>query len=252
MTTTPSLPWPRKKWFKVSCCPPNIVKTWGLLGSVQFSALAETVAVHLYFGADFTTKISGADASIKVESGFPFSGNIKISTSFEKSFELALRIPGWSRGNYKASAEGREKDGYLYVKVPSGSFEMDLDFPMEPRFMYAHPRTRKDEVAIVRGPLVYCAESPDNDFDLEAAYVSDQSKISESVQSELASVRDVPVLEVPCKVKKGLDDWSAELYSTQPPQWEDGHTLKFVPYFLRGNRGGSGAMRVWMGRSLSE
>lgn len=248
LATTSSNPWPRKKWFKVSCCPPNIIKTWGFLGSAQFATRGNTVAVHLYLGANLSTTIEGAKTFIRLESGFPYAGNVKVSTESEKPFELALRIPGWSSKKYTSSIEGQEKDGYLYIQVPSGSSEITLHYPMETRFMFAHPQTRKDEVAIVRGPLVYCAESVDNAFDLEATYISDRASISESSEPEIAGFKDVPVLEIPCKVKKSTQDLDAGLYSTKPPEIEDGQKLKLIPYFVRDNRGGDGAMRVWLGR----
>lgn len=240
----------------MSCCPPNIVKTWGFLGSTQFSTLESksTVAVHLYFGANCSTTIDGSTVSIELTSGFPYAGDVNMRTTSEKPFELALRIPGWARGKYTSSMEGREEAGYLYIQVPAGSSELKLDFNIESQFIFAHPRTRKDEVAIVRGPLVYCAESVDNELDLEATYISPSAQITESVRPELASYSDVPVLEVPCKVKK---DWSRGdaqaggegLYSSQPPTYEEGPKVTLVPYFLRNNRGGDGAMRVWLGWS---
>ena len=205
----------------------------------------------MYFGANFETTVDGSQASIKLESGFPFAGDVKILTQCEKEFEMALRIPTWTHGKYKSSVEGREELKYLYVQVPAGSSEINLDFPMSPQFIYAHPRTRKDEVAIVRGPLVYCAESPDNEFELEATYISDSASISESIQQELAGFENVPVLEVPCKIKEGFDDLDADLYSTIKPSWKNGRKVKLIPYFLRGNRGGSGAMRVWLGSMAS-
>lgn len=249
LATTSSNPWPRKKWFTVSCCPPNIVKTWGFLGSAQFSTLGSRVAVHLYFGADFSTKIDGADATIKIESGFPYAGNVKVTTQCDKSFELALRIPGWTNGKYNLSTEWKEKDGYLYIPIQAGSSQIDLDFHMESRFIFAHPSTRKDEISIVRGPLVYCAESVDNDFDLDATYISETASIKEVVRPELAGFKGVPVLEVPCRIKKSTAEFENGLYSSRPPALEDGHKAVLIPYFARDNRGGDGAMRVWLGWS---
>jgi len=41
-----------------------------------------------------------------------------------------------------------------------------VHFDMEPRTVKAHPEVEADRgrIAIERGPLVYCAEWPDNDF----------------------------------------------------------------------------------------
>ena len=51
---------------------------------------------------------------------------------------------------------------------------MEVHFDMEPRVVKAHAKVEADRgrVAVERGPLVYCAEWPDNDFDIMSVLVN--------------------------------------------------------------------------------
>lgn len=134
---------------------------------------------------------------------------------------------------------------------------IQLELPMQPMAVFAHPKARKDQVAFIRGPFVYCAESVDNDaFSLEAAFVSPKAEIREkkATGSDVASIKDVPILVLDCDIQRGFgqvdEGYPTSLYTATPPEWDRGtRQLTLIPYFLRENRGGDGAMRVWFGRS---
>ena len=253
LTTVAGQGWPRKPWFNIACCPPNIAKLIGLMPSLSFSTKDSIVAVHLYHGATLTTALEDDKASevtVKVEGNVPWEGSVKISTQSKRSrpFTLALRIPEWARDGYSCSLQGKEENGYVYVFVESDS-TIQLELPMSPKVVHAHPRTRKDDIAIVRGPLVYCAEGCDNDFELETTYViPSKATVTEASRTEIAGIKSVPVLEIEGHVKAGWnDDGSKDLYSQSTAGWEeDVKKVKLIPYFLRENRGGNGSMRVWL------
>ena len=60
------------------------------------------------------------------------------------------------------------------------------------------------------------------------------------------------MLELPGKVKKMVSNPETELYSTEQPQWEpEEKRVTLLPFFLRMNRGGDGAMRVWLKKLAS-
>lgn len=160
---------------------------------------------------------------------------------------LAIRIPSWAAKSFTCHARGEVLDGYLHVDIQS-STTLTLELPMAPRVVYSHPALRKDEVAIMRGPLVYCAESVDNDVDLERTYVY-TSGVGEVKEIQIAGIRNVPLLQLQGKVRNGagFGQGGEGLYGEQRPGWEEGERdLLLVPYFLRMNRGGLGGMRVWL------
>ena len=58
---------------------------------------------------------------------------------------------------------------------------ISLDMPMEVKFVEGHPRIEevRNQVAIKRGPVVYCLESADlpDDSDIFDVYISDSKKL---------------------------------------------------------------------------
>ena len=249
LATVAGAPWNRSKWFEVSCCPPNVAKLLGLLPSLPFSTResTSTIAIHLFLGSNFTTKLNGKDVSLKMETNVPWEGSVKITVDTQTKIELAIRIPSWAADDYKSSEKGEVKDGYLYIPIgpSSSSTVIDLYLPTAPKFVYAHPKTRKNEVAITRGPLVYCAESPDNEFDLENTFVHAKD-IKEVRKIDIAGVKDVPILEVRAKVKTAPAR-NEPLYNARGTNLDpEEKPVILLPFFLRMHRGGSGAMRVWL------
>ncbi len=248
LTTLANHPHERSKWFDVACCPPNVARLIGLLPSLIFSTENSTIAVHLFLASTFNTTLSGNPVTVTMETDLPWSGSVKLTVQSSSPPTLAIRVPAWAGKTYKSSVQGQVKDGYLYAEVVGGSSPsvIELHFPTTPRFIYAHPSTRKDEVAVMRGPLVYCAEGVDNDFNLEYTAVR-ATEIKETGMAEVAGVKDVPILELTGKVKSE-EGWGEEvLYREKKVEWEEEERkVKMLPYFLRMNRGGNGAMRVWL------
>ncbi len=241
------MPWRRSKWFETSCCPPNVARALGLLTSLIYSTSGETIAIHLFVTSTFTRMVYGEMVTLSMDSGLPWEGSVKITVKSRVPIKLAVRIPFWGADRYQSSTKGDIKDGYLYISIAGDSSQpIEFNFPTEPRFVYAHAATRKDEVAITRGPLVYCAESPDNEFNLEATYALSEKGIREVDMIDIGGVNNVPVLEVRSKVRIELERENP-LYTFKPPQWDsEEKKVALIPYFLRMNRGGNGAMRVWL------
>lgn len=80
-----------------------------------------------------------------------------------------LRIPGWVRGatvriNGRAIPEPPVAGAYLELRRDwsPGDF-IELDLPMPVRLVEANPQVEevRGQAAVMRGPLVYCAESAD-------------------------------------------------------------------------------------------
>ncbi|CAK7237702.1 hypothetical protein SBRCBS47491_010088 [Sporothrix bragantina] len=225
----------RSRWFEVACCPPNVAKLLGNLGTFIFSANDDVVAVHLYIQS--TLKIPGTDAIVSVKTNAPWSNDVEIS--WTGTVALALRIPGWADG-YKSSAQGEVRDGYLYIEKATDG-KVDLQFDVTPKFFYANTKVGKNEVCVMRGPLVYCIEDADNDIDVDNVYVS------------TSSIEDGPPLRIltglitPVIVKGGefKSKNSTKLYDSEAWEKSSERDLTLIPYYARANRGGKGGMRVW-------
>ena len=236
----------RSKWFGVACCPPNVAKLLAGLGGLTYSwdEKQTVLAVHLYIQSEL--KMPGTDISVSMTTNMPWSGQVSIRVQGNVS-SLALRIPSWAH-DYSLSypAAGELKDGYLHIPMSAPGKEVKLTLPMSLRKVYAHPNMGKDELCIMRGPLVYCIEDADNkDTDIDTLALLD-GDLQEEPPSTIAAVKDV----VPIITKgKQLQALGTSLYPAQPWKYEkETRPVRAIPYFLRSNRGGNGAMRVWSRR----
>ena len=96
------------------------------------------------------------------------------ASAADSSVRFGLRIPGWSLGSYTLTVNGKPavgslEDGFVYLVVNAGdTLEIALELDMSVKFVRANSRVRSDagQVAVMRGPLVYCAEQVDNPGDL--------------------------------------------------------------------------------------
>ncbi|KAI9164191.1 Non-reducing end beta-L-arabinofuranosidase [Paramyrothecium foliicola] len=225
----------RSRWFEVACCPPNVAKLMGNLGTFIFSTNQDRVVIHLYI--ESTLRIPGTSNSVSIKTDAPWSGDVEITWKGEVA--LAVRIPGWSNG-YESSIDGTVKDGYLYLPSTTNG-TLKLKFSFEARRMYANTKTGKHEVAIVRGPLVYCLEDVDNDIDVDNA-VLENAALEEGPTIKILGNKIIPIVAQGREVKS-FDN--TKLYNTKPPEYGVLKDLMFIPYYARANRGGTGGMRVW-------
>ncbi|KAL3447122.1 hypothetical protein BJX65DRAFT_98070 [Aspergillus insuetus] len=228
----------RSNWFEVACCPPNVAKLLCCLGSLIYSTKANIVAVHLYIESKIS--VPGTDVVISQTTSMPWSGDVQITVKGRTA--LALRIPSWAEG-YTSSIEGEVRSGYLYIPEAE-NLEVRLSFQVKARKIYPNPALGKDEICIMRGPLVYCIEDVDNDVDIDHVGVLDDS-VSDAEPIDIAAVKGViPVRATGREVVKG----KPELYASNPWKYGEEKSLLYVPYFLRANRGGNGGMTVWARR----
>ena len=176
--------------------------TPGITPTLTYSVEASTIAVHLFLGSSFTTTINGHEVHIQMETNLPWEDHVRLSITSTETIKLAVRIPSWAAKHYTTSIESHVRDGYLYIDVGgSGAIELALKFRTAPRFVYAHPTTRKDEVAVMRGPLVYCIKGVDKDFNLEHTAVLVQGGIKEVKKTDIAGIQNVPLLKMGGKVE---------------------------------------------------
>lgn len=179
-----------------------------------------------------------------MDTGLPWIGNVKIEVVSPRRINIAIRIPAWGARTFKSSVPGEARDGYFYFSAISSSIK--FEFSVTPKLVHAHPYCDKSEVAVVRGPLVYCAESPDNNFSLENIYVDIMQPVYEIGIQQIAGIPGVPFLEVQAEQRTIPRDNTQLYYDEIPPMTVEKKNLKLLPYFLRANRCGDGSMRVWL------
>ena len=237
----------RQKWFGCACCPPNLARLLGSLGSYAFTENQDTLFVHLYMGACIQKDIGGKQVRVFLESNFPWEGRVVARVCAKGTgFRLALRIPGWCSGFSLTGCSQQErevKDGYLYIRKQWGEEELlELDFPMEVRLMASHGQVRENagKVAVTRGPLVYCLEEADNGKNLHQLLLDAQG--SYKVQEEEICGKTVNSVAFPGYRRKQGENSLYHVYAREEllPV-----SLKFVPYYMSANRG-ENEIQVWV------
>ncbi len=193
------------------------------------------------------TKKGRLEHSIMVE--FAEDGHMK--TTFIKNAETIKEL-------YESvSQDGKTRayftpDGYYNItrKWKKGD-EVTICFEMQPRIVLAHENVEADRglVAIERGPLVYCAEWVDNDFDIKNVVINPEAKFT-------LGERDLSIF-IPKERKAQLSTWASQhiiTLSTEAqlitpdakgtPQCEK-VSLTLTPYYTWAHRG-RGDMKVWL------
>ncbi len=168
-----NLRWPRTRVPFVSsfCCPPNLVRTIAESAGYAYAKSGDAIWVNLYGGNSLVTELAGKKIKLSQQTDYPWNGRvrIKIKACGKKEFSLKLRVPGWANGasvrvNNSPADFSPSPESYFEIKRvwKTGDF-VDLDLPMPVRLMEANPLVEEDlnQVAIQRGPIVYCLESPD-------------------------------------------------------------------------------------------
>ncbi|NLF76087.1 MAG: glycoside hydrolase family 127 protein, partial [Chloroflexi bacterium] len=161
----------RSEWFFCPCCPANVARIVADIGSYFYSTTANRIYVHLYNQNAAHFELGGQAVTLEQQTNYPWDGRIQftIKTGGPVAFELALRVPGWCRGyrlevNQQPHSTSPE-NGYAVIGRQwrdGDSVTLELEMPVER--MVAHPEIRHDagQIALQRGPVVYCLEEADN------------------------------------------------------------------------------------------
>ena len=242
---------PRQKWFSCACCPPNLARIIASLGSYIHSAGSDALYTHLYIGSEARLSLGGADVSVKMETKYPWEEKVDISFAMnaKAKFRYAFRVPGWCKkitvNLNGAEAAYRAEDGYAIIdREWSSGDKVSLVFDMPVAFLRANPRVRDnaDKTAVMRGPVVYCAEEADNGKEL--------FKLRAGNPRDIAFKHEKNLLEGVTTITftgKRAKDWAVDvLYQEADPVLED-KKIVLVPYYAWANRK-IGEMTVWMNR----
>lgn len=251
----------RQAWFGCACCPSNVARFIPAVPGYIYAVTDKELFVNLFISNDAELKIGKMKVNISQKANFPWDGKVEMTINPESTgkFVLKIRIPGWAQNEampgelYKFTDQDKESvkmlingkvteilpvDGYAAVsrKWKTGD-KVDIEFPMPVRKVIADDRVEEDrgKIAFQRGPLIYCAEGPDNNTGnvLDLVIKKDAAV---TAKYDPALLDGTEVLETSgAQTKRNLDG-SIDILSEEP--------VKLVPYALWNNRG-AGQMTVW-------
>jgi uncharacterized protein len=250
------LRWSRERVPFVSsyCCPPNVLRTISEVGGQAYSISDAAIWINLYGGNRLSTSMGGHSLILSQATQYPWDGKVKITVEQSPPTELSFkfRIPGWAsdaRLDVNGAPTGASVKGGSYAEVRRKwkvGDVVDLNLPMKATLIEANPLVEetRNQVAIRRGPIVYCLESPDipNDVRVQDIAIGTDAKLSSRFDASL--LNGVTVVEATCFVKPS-GDWNGKLYRTLEAIPAREINARIIPYYAWANRGTS-EMSVWL------
>ena len=248
-----------QRWYisRCYCCPTNTTRTIALLHNWVYSQSDEGLWVHLYGSSNLNTTLAdGETFALSQETDYPWDQQVKITIDDAPDYPVALmlRIPGWTDGaSLKVNGEPirlvLQPKTYVEVKrVWQSGDVLELDLPMKPRIIKAHPKAEeiRNHIAVMRGPIVYCLEAADLPSDVSILEVFAPAEMQLTTSPEKELLGGLTVLEGKARrvYENGQDD---SLYSEVGNEQEEAIDITLIPYYAWNNRGIS-EMTVWLPR----
>jgi len=244
----------RQPWFDCSCCPTNVIRFIPSVPNYIYAYRGDSLYVNLFVASKANVDMDGTGLTIYQETEYPWDGKIKIIIDPEKDkmFTINIRIPGWALeevvpgGLYRYLGKN-EQEVTLKVNGESLDFIMNKGFaaitrrwskgdiielvlPVVVRRVLANQEVKDDlnKVALVRGPIVYCAEGVDNDTKVLQLVIPDNVGFKTEYRQDLLN---------------GLVVIKGEVLDKSGKERE----LLAIPYYAWSHRG-PGEMAVWLSR----
>ena len=252
----------RQPWFDCACCPPNVARLLAYLPSLFYSLSAEGVWLHLYAEGTARLQLAGGQAvTLSQHTGYPWDGEVIVDVEAEGLFSLFVRIPAWCDAGAKLEINGRPFAEMLIAgshaeirRTWQPGDQVHLTLPMPVRRVECHPYVADNAglVALLRGPLLYCAEGADNPgLDLRDLVLPAGGEFSTVLRPGLLG--GVVTLCGPAAVLPPDGGWDGRLYRTTRPGGQepagaigpDRAELVTIPYYAWANRQ-PGPMQVWL------
>lgn len=183
----------REPWFQCACCPPNVARLIASLPGYFYCVVDDGIYVNLYNSSRARVSYREMELEIVQETKYPWNGEVKLTLHMPESlsFKIYLRIPGWCDGAV-VNVDGRifkpKSSTYLPImrKWKDGDV-IKVAFPMPVKLTASHPYVRNNisQVAIKRGPIVYCLEEIDNPVDIRNIVLSDDIRFTAKYRGDL-------------------------------------------------------------------
>ena len=271
----------RQPWFGCACCPSNICRFIPSLPGYVYAVKDRNLYVNLFLSNSSHLKVAGKTVALTQDTGYPYDGDIRINIDKNSAgkFAMKIRIPGWVKGQvvptnlysysdgkrlgFNITINGKEignakltEDGYFTIdrKWKKGDV-VKVHFDMEARTVRANNNVEADRgmVEVERGPLVYCAEWPDNKFDIKTVILNQEPKftlgtmaldnfIPADSKAKLHAYKEINMKTLTTDAQCLRFDANGRLATKDV-------RLTLIPYYAWCHRG-SGDMKVWLPQDL--
>ena len=249
----------RKAWFGCACCPSNLCRFLPSVPGYVYATRGDSLYVNLFMEGVSEIQVGKYKLELRQQTAYPFEGTVRMQlTKGKGDFVMKVRIPGWVRGevvpsdlyrfadkkktDYSVKVNGETVDGELengYLAISrrwKKGDVVELSLDMTSRLVAANEKVAEDrgKMAVERGPLVYCAEWPDNEnIDLFSVLLPREAQLAVTGEKAPGGA-----CVIAAKAQRLSYDAEGKLCTSDV-------TLKLIPYYSWANRG-QGKMMVWL------
>lgn len=253
----------RQAWFGCACCPSNVARFVPAIPGYIYASADDELYVNLYISNSAEVEVGNNTVGITQKANFPWDGKAELLVDPAKSgkFRIKVRVPGWAVNEaipgtlyrfddqideeYSITVNGETQkfpieNGYAVInrKWEKGD-RIGVDFPMPVRIITADERVEadRDKIAVQRGPVVYCAEWPDNNTGnvLNLVVRKGSEFTTEFIPDLLGGTQIIKT--------KGIQ--TKRTQAKEPILLAEEEPVTLIPYALWNNRG-PGQMMVWL------
>lgn len=265
----------RQPWFGCACCPSNLCRFIPSVPGYLYGVKDNDIYVNLFAANTSVIQVRGKAVRLEQTTRYPWDGDIEIRVvkSAAKDANLMVRIPGWVRNQvlpsdlysysdqeqpaYSVTLNGKQiqadpeaRKGYLPITGIRKGDVVRIHFDMPVRTVVANRNVgeEKGRVAVERGPLVYCAESADNQGELmlrTALAKKPSFSLVDDYTIENTEAEGAPAFSV-----KAITTQAQVLGDDENGMLLKSHKLTLIPYYAWNHRG-AGQMNVWFLQSVS-
>jgi uncharacterized protein len=249
----------RSGWFTCSCCPTNVTRLIPSIPGYVYARKGVDVYTNLFVSGKTTLTIDKKPVVIEQKNNYPWDGNLifNVTPKSPVAFTLRLRIPGWAQNIAMPSdlyTFQQPSESKVEIRINGHSFPytmekgyavlnrkwkkgdvIEMNLPMEVRRVVAHPNLKDDQgkVALQYGPLIYCAEWPDNNGRVSNLIIPRGATFTTEFKPTLLNGVMVLKSEVPAMQVSNEERVST---TNQP--------FVAIPYYAWAHRG-KGEMMIW-------
>ncbi len=259
----------RSEWFGCACCPPNVARLLASLPGYFYSTRENEIHVHLYASNTATIPLPGGRAVVlEQKTNYPWNGEIEITIKEAPvgPFALVLRHPEWaSEYRYGSDREevvfeinGQSAEPEIlkmrewlndyhwhFERTWQAGDTLRVTIPLPTVALRCNPNvtSNRGQIALQRGPLLYCLEQADHAAPLSEIRLLQYAAYQPEEAPDLLG--GVTVLRGPA-ARVSLSEEGTVLYDetipARPPQPTQATA---IPYYAWANRE-PGAMRIWL------
>ncbi|MES1222790.1 MAG: beta-L-arabinofuranosidase domain-containing protein [Bacteroidota bacterium] len=257
----------RSGWFECSCCPTNICRLLPSVPGYMYAQKDDKVFVNLFANSNASITVQNNPVQIIQQNNYPWDGDLKFTIMPESSlaFALLVRIPGWAQNtaipsdlySFEKSSDKKimitingdpvdytMENGYAVLnRTWKKNDRVEVNLPMEVRRVIAGEKLNEDagKVALQRGPIMYCAEWPDNNRKVSNIVLPASAVFTSAYNSNLLN----GITVINGKVTAIITDTKENKVTTvdQP--------FVAIPYYAWANRG-KGEMTVWFPETIKD